>query len=67
MDLNHRRAFSLLLYQLSYNHIRYSAYKANCTLSSEPRIIDKRVIMLPLSGWCYRPDSNGHAVSCKGF
>lgn len=47
MDLNHRRAFSLLLYQLSYNRIRYSAYKANCTLSSEPRIIDKSYYVTP--------------------
>lgn len=47
MDLNHRCAFSLLLYQLSYNRIRYSAYKANCTLSSEPRIIDKSYYVTP--------------------
>lgn len=47
MDLNHQRAFSLLLYQLSYNRIRYSAYKANCTLSSESRIIDKSYYVTP--------------------
>lgn len=50
MDLNHRRAFSLLLYQLSYNRIRYSAYKANCTLSSEPRITYMEKFNIPHRG-----------------
>lgn len=59
MDLNHRRAFSLLLYQLSYNRIRYSAYKARCTLSSEPRITYMEKFNIPHRGWYLaqaRPD-----------
>lgn len=59
MDLNHRRAFSLLLYQLSYNRIRYSAYKG--TLHSFERA-ENNVhgnLTFPTRGWYLaqaRPD-----------
>lgn len=59
MGLNHRRAFSLLLYQLSYNRIRYSAYKG--TLHSFERAENNvhGKFNIPHRGWYLaqaRPD-----------